>query len=111
MKFKLNIIEPWESGTESAITANISRKAGNQFLLFVEKNIKVRDVDNAHYFVCKLKNDEDQKAFDNEEMGHYLINMVYDENIHEIESKISPLDSYRANFLLGELVIHGGSSR
>ena len=61
MKCKLNIIEPWESGTESVIDAYIVKEEENEFLLFVENNIKVRG-ENAHYFICELKKEEDKVA-------------------------------------------------
>ena len=102
--YKLNIIEPWESGTESAIEADLIKKNGIQFLLFVEKIIKVNN-DNAQYFICELKNKENQNAFDNSVAGIYLIDMVFDKNIQNTDSELFDLGIYRSNFLLGEIII------
>lgn len=104
MIYKLNIIEPWESGTESAITADLIKKNGSQFLLFVEKVIKVRG-ENAQYFICELKNQENQNAFDNNIQGVYPIEMVFDKNIQNADSELLDLGKYRSNFLLGEIII------
>jgi len=104
MNYKLNIIEPWQSGTESAVEAHIVREKGNQFLLFVEKNIKVNG-ENAHYFICELKNKEDKIALKNGVKKVYPINMVFDKNITTGLQDIPDIDSYRANFLSGEIII------
>ena len=104
MMYKLNIIEPWESGTESAIEADLIKKNGIQFLLFVEKIIKVKG-DNAQYFICELKNKENQNAFDNSVAGIYLIDMVFDKNIQNTDSELFDLGIYRSNFLLCEIII------
>ena len=104
MKYKLNILEPWESGTESAINATIVKEIGPQFLLFVEIIIKVRG-ENAQYFVCKFENEENKKAFKNKFKGVYPIRMVFDKNIQGTESELPPLNSYRSNFISGEIII------
>lgn len=61
---QLNIIEPWESGTESAIEAYIVKEKANGFLLFVKKDIIVRG-EIAHYFICELTNENDKMFFRN----------------------------------------------
>lgn len=104
MKYKLNIIEPWESGTESPIDAFILKEKDRQFLLFVENNITVRG-ENAHYFICELKNEEDRIAFKNCVKRVYPINMVFDKNIIADQQEIPDINSYRSNFLSGEIVI------
>ena len=104
MKYKLNIIEPWESGTESTIDATFIKENGVQFLLFVERIIKVRN-ENAQYFICELKNEEDKSAFNSHKKGVYPIRMVFDKNINSDAEELPPLSSYRANFLSGEIQI------
>jgi hypothetical protein len=104
MKYKLNIIDPWESGTESAIDAYLVKEKSNEFLLFVKNNIKVRG-ENAHYFICELKNEEDKTAFKNCVKKVYPINMVFDKNIINEQQDIPDINSYRANFLSGEIII------
>jgi hypothetical protein len=104
MNYKLNIIEPWESGTESTIDAVLLKKSNNQFLLFTNKIIKVRGQD-AQYFVCKIKKEEDQNSFNNQKKGIYEIRMVFDKNIQNVDSELPDLSNYRGNFLSGELII------
>lgn len=104
MKYKVNILEPWESGTESAVEALIIKETKDQFLLFIETNIKVRG-ENAHYFICKLKNEDNKTALKNSVEGVYPINMVFDKNISSEQQEIPDISSYRANFLMGEIII------
>ena len=101
---KLVIIEPWESGTPSAIDATIIKKSGRQFLLFTKSIINVRGK-RAQYFVCELKNAIDQNAFDRGKKGVYPIQMVFDQNILTVDSFVPALNTYRSNFLLGEIEI------
>ncbi len=98
------IIEPWESGTESSIDACIVKEKGDQFLIFVETNIRVRE-DNGHYFICELKNEEDKVALKNCVKGVYSINMVFDKNIINEQQILPNISSYRSNFLSGEITI------
>lgn len=104
MKYKLNIIEPWESGTEHAVDSSLIKEKGNQFLLFVEDTIKVRG-ENAHYFICELKNEEKKIALKNHVKGIYPINMVFDKKIISKQQDIPDINTYRANFLSGEIII------
>lgn len=103
MKCKLNIIEPWESGTDKSIEANILKFTGKQFLLFVEKSVKVGS-NNAHYFVCKFKNEKVNAKFKSNECGTYEISMIFDINIQNAQQELPDIESYRANFLSGELI-------
>jgi hypothetical protein len=103
MKYKLNIIEPWESGTEKAIDATVFYKTEKYFLLFTEKIIKVRGLD-AQWFVSWLRKEKDYAAFVNQEKGVYRIQMVFDKDIHNKDNE--PVSfKYRANFLSGEIII------
>jgi hypothetical protein len=104
MTYKLNIIEPWESGTESAINATIVKEVGEQFLLFIEIPIKFEGND-AQYFNCELRRSEVKDAFRSHIKGVYPINMVFDKNINNKDSELPLFSSYRGNFLSGELII------
>lgn len=104
MKCKINIIEPWESGTDKAIEADILMYSGTQFLIFVEKTIKVNGVD-AHYFICKLQVENSGDVFEKKKSGMYKISMVFDKNINNVQQPLPNIDSYRGNFLIGELII------
>ena len=73
-------------------------------MLLVKKIIKVRG-ENAKYFVCKLKNEDDENAFKNQVIGVYPINMVFDKNIYNADSELPALSSYRSNFLSSEIII------
>jgi hypothetical protein len=103
MTYKLNILEPWESGTESAVRVTIIKETENQFLLFLEKPIQIKGQD-AYYFICELQKKEDKNALTKKMKGVYPINMVFDQSINE-NSQLPPLSSYRANFLSGEIVV------
>ena len=103
MVYKLNILDPWEFGTESAVRASIIKETGKQFLLFLETPIRIED-QKAHYFICELQKQEDRNAFKKNIKGVYPITMVFDNSINE-NSELPPLSSYRSNFLSGELVV------
>ncbi len=104
MKYKVNILEPWESGTVSAVDALIVKETGDQFLLFIENNIKVGG-ENAHYFICKFKNQDDALDLKTCVKKIYPIHMVYDKHISDEQQELPDIGSYRANFLAGEIVI------
>lgn len=104
MKYKLNIIEPWESDTESAIDAYIVKQNGHRFLLFVKENIHVRG-GIAHCFICELKNKEDEIDFTNGVKKVYPISMVFDKKIINNQQNIPDINNYRSNFLSGEIYI------
>jgi hypothetical protein len=103
MAFKINIIEPWEAGTEKSIKGSIIKDTGKQFLLRLDKPIQFKGTD-AQYFICEFRNDMDKASFKEEQTGNYPINMVFDKNITEY-SDLPSLSAYRSNFLLGELVL------
>ena|SRR5690348_4495823 len=104
MKYKVNILEPWQSGTEASVEALIVKQSKNQFLIFIEANIKVRG-ENAHYFICKFKNENDESALKSSIEGVYPINMVFDKSIRNEQQEVPDINSYRANFLMGEIII------
>ena len=103
MMYKLNIIEPWESGTQSAINVSIVKETEKQFLLFLEKPVNFKDQD-IQYFICEFQRQEDRNALKKNIKGIYPINMVFDSNINK-DSQLPPLSSYRGNFLSGEIII------
>ncbi len=104
MKYKLNIIEPWESGTKKAIAADILKDNGKEFLLFVGEPINVRGIE-AQYFICKFKTKILRHEFYNNLSGVYEISMVYDKEIKNANHDLPDIESYRSNFLSGELII------
>lgn len=103
MKCKINIIEPWESGTDRATEADIVKRTGIQFLIFIEKPIKVRGAE-AHYFICKLQDENCAIEFNKGERGIYKITMVFDKNVKNVQNPLPNIESYRGNFLSGELI-------
>src|SRR5438045_5025899 len=104
MKYKLNIIEPWDSGTTIPITASIVKETGTQFLLLLEDQIQFKG-ENARYFIFEFNTEEDQLAFKNHLRRSYLINMVFDISIKSNDNDLRPLNTYRGNFLMGQLMI------
>lgn len=107
MKVKLNIIEPWEYGTESPIDASVVKYNGLEFLLYLDFPRKIEQ-HNAQYFICKFKNDKDKISFKNKVKGSYIIEMVFDKQISSANDEIPAFGTYRGNFLSGELVIKNG---
>ena len=104
MRYRVNIIEPWESGTDRSIDANIVKYTCDQFLLFTEKKINVKGND-AQYFICKLKSEKLRSPFNNKESGIYEISMVFDKDITNELQELPDIENYRGNFLTGELII------
>jgi len=104
MTFKLNIIDPWDYGTESAIDVTLIKKVAREFLLFLRTPIMFKNK-KVQYFVCVLKRKEDEDKFNNGLKGTYPINMVFDENINCKDSGLQDFENYRGNFLYGEIII------
>ncbi len=104
MRYRVNIIEPWESGTDKSVGADIVKQTGDQFLLFIEKKINVKGND-AQYFICKLKSEKLRNPFNNNESGIYEISMVFDKDITNELQDLPDIENYRGNFLTGELII------
>ena len=104
MNYKLSIVEPWESTSDSSTDTIILKDNGNEFLLFVENGIKFRD-ENAQYFICELRNINDKDFFRENIKGTYPINMVFDKKINRDNLELTPLKNYRGNFLSGEIII------
>lgn len=108
MIFKVNILEPWESGTQSSVDATLVKKDSESFLIFLKDPVKVKK-QNAQFFICELKDKKTEIAFVNKMNGVYPINMVFDKNINTKDSRLPPLNVYRDNFLLGEIVINNST--
>ena len=104
MKCKLIIVEPWESGTEKAIEADIIKETERELLIFSQTPIIFRG-NKAHWFICELRNKHDQIEFKNRLKKNYPINMVYDYNINSSDIEIPEIDTYRGNFLSGEIIL------
>jgi hypothetical protein len=107
MSVRLNIIEPWESGTETAIDAVIVKGTAKLFLLRLETIVKFNS-DDAQYFICQLQGKEAKGPLEDLKNGIYPISMVFDKHVKNDANALSELDDYRTNFLLGELIINGG---
>jgi hypothetical protein len=104
MNYKLNILEPWESGTESAIDISVVKETEGEFLLFLHIPIKT-EYGIAQYFVTRFKNEKDKTDFKKNVPGIYPVQMVFDKNITNENCNVPNLSSYRSNFLSGEIVI------
>jgi hypothetical protein len=102
--YKLNMLEPWEYGTEKAIDASIVKQQGNVFLLRIDASIRIKEK-SASYFVFEFQSEEKQKSFLNGIDGVYPISMVFDENINDPEQILPNFADYRGGFLSGELII------
>lgn len=104
MRYRVNIIDPWESGTDKSVDADIIKQNGNQFLLFIKTKINVKG-NEAHYFICKLKSEIMRDPFKNNESGIYEISMVFDKGITNELQDLPDIENYRGSFLTGEIII------
>ncbi len=103
MKSKLNIIEPWEHGTEKSIDVDIIGKNNNQYFLKLNTPISIKDYEY-HYLLFRLKGEE--KSIDiTEAKGVFPIEIVYKEELREDNFSTYQIDDFRSNFLLGEIVL------
>ena len=62
MNYKLNILEPWDSGTETAINISIAKETENQLLLYLQTPIQY-DGKIVQYLTCEFKSREERHAF------------------------------------------------
>ncbi|MEM6738223.1 MAG: hypothetical protein AAF620_19360 [Bacteroidota bacterium] len=100
---KLNIIEPWEFGTDKGVTASIVGENNGQYLIRLSNPMKLQD-NEAKYFLAELR---DRHSNDNlNKPGKYLLNMVYSQRINEINFKEHKISDFRSGLLVGEAILN-----
>jgi len=103
---KLNIIEPWEYGTETAVHATIVKSDNEVFLLSLKVPIIIKG-ENAKYFVCKPIGIETNKLLSSQTEGTFPISMVFDKSLKDATTELPLFENYRSNFLSGEVIKNG----
>jgi hypothetical protein len=98
---KLNIIEPWEYGTDKAVDASIVGEENDQYLIQLSKPMKFKNSE-ARYFLATLR---DKSLNGINKSGKYLLSMVYSEDINELNYKGYKISEFRSGFLIGEAIL------
>ncbi len=100
---KLNIIEPWELGTEKAINVNIVDEYGGQYLIFLPDRLTANET-RINYLIGEPREDKSLDLFSNDTQGTIPLNLVYSTEINAENFKNYRLEKFRGNFLLGEVI-------
>lgn len=98
---KLNILEPWEHGTEKSIKINLIKKNGDNYLIQLEKPHKINGHD-FHYFIIRPRGERDLDI--SKLKGTYPVEMGYDKNLSMENFDKYNLELFRGNFLFAELI-------
>ncbi|SRR5258706_8068682 len=100
---KLNIIEPWEFGTEKAITASVVDEYEGQYLISILEPLAIKG-NPIRYLIGEMTGEEKSlDLFSNNAQGTLALNMVYSDEINEQNFKNHRISDFRGNFLLGEI--------
>jgi len=97
---KLNILEPWEFGTEKGINIKDIDKSKNQFLLYTEEPYVINN-HKYEFFLAKPKGKVN--LFSVNKKDSILLEMVYDKNLSPENFTSYQIKDFRDNFFLGEL--------
>lgn len=102
---ELNIIEPWEKGTEKSIKSEIVDKNADYYLIRLLEEYKLKDK-ATKYLLGELRDKKNEiNLFDKSVRGTFLMNMVHHKNLNEDNFKDYDLEAFRSNFLMVELII------
>lgn len=101
IKGNLNIIEPWEFGTEESVNITFINKNGDNYLIYLNDAHKINGED-FHYFIVRFKDKIDKDI--SKLKGTYPLEMGFDEGINSNTFEKFSLDKFRGNFLLGEVI-------
>lgn len=99
----LDIIEPWEKGTDKSIRAEIADRSGDSYLIRLIDNHEI-DGKPILYLIGTIRGDESSVGlFDQSRSGSIVMNMVYDFDLRKDNFRDYDVGSFRSNFLLGQL--------
>ena len=102
---KLNILEPWEFGTEKGIEIKDFDKFNNHILLHI-KNPYIIDNEPYNFLLAKMRGDEKINLLSSISFKkNIMLTIVYDKNIDDMNFINYNIKEFRNNFLLGELII------
>jgi hypothetical protein len=100
---KLNIIEPWEFGTEKAIPASIVDKNENQYLLHLPEPLLINGK-SINYLIGELRDQNSLDILSDKVHGTFALNMVYSSEVTKQNFRNHHIKRFRGNFLLGEIM-------
>lgn len=102
---RLNIVEPWDIGTENPIGASIVDKVGDQYLLKLTEP-RVMKGQSVRFLIAEPRAKGDKIDFVSvKARGLYPVNMVYSSNITIENFKVTSLNDFRSNFAIGDILI------
>jgi len=102
-KGKLNILEPWEHGTEKSLDVAIIKRLKEQYLLHLSSPISIRDISYS-YLLFKTTG-EDIDLFLSRNQGTYPIEIVYTKDLSEESFSKFDIADFRSSFLFGEIIL------
>lgn len=102
---KLNIIEPWELGTDKAIETSIVDYHEGQYLFYLFKPLPIKGK-SVSYLVGELRDKEKSlDLFSDKIRGTVALNMVYSDEVDRQNFRNYRIKDFRGNFLSGEVIL------
>ena len=102
--YKLNIIEPWEFGTDQAIDVDIVARNQGQCLILLSEPRMFGEMLTS-YLIGELREDSSQiNSLFSGLHGTFAMNLVFSDEISKHNFPNLSMKSFRANFLLGEII-------
>ncbi len=101
---KLNILEPWEFGTEKAIDVTIVDKNGTEYLFSLITPLPIRGK-KIEYLIGQPRDEQSLDILSDKTSGTISLNMVYAEELNAENFGRYSMRNFRGNFLLGEIIV------
>jgi hypothetical protein len=100
---KINIIEPWEYGTEKPISINNIDKLGSKYLFHLSEPYQI----NKKYYNFLIGRPKDFKInlFNIKKNQVIVLEIHFGENVSELNFYNLNFDDFRGNFLLGDFFL------
>jgi hypothetical protein len=100
---RLNIIEPWEFGTEKSIAASIVDKNEEQYLLYLPEPLWIKGK-AINYLIGELRDKNLSDILSDKVHGTFALNMIYSNDVTIQNFRGYQIKDFRGNFLLGEII-------
>jgi|GEM_PF-2137488 len=101
---KLNIIEPWEFGTEKAVHVSVVEKFEDQYLFSLAEPLLMKGL-RTKYLIGELREEKSPDILSDKVKGTFALNMVFSDEINEKNFRNYLIKDFRGNFLLGEIIL------
>lgn len=102
-KGRLNILEPWEHGTEKSIDVMIINRHNDQYLLKLSSPILINDL-SFSYLMFKAKGESIDLLLSTNK-GTFPIEIVYAKELEEENFPKFDIANFRSSFLFGEIIL------